>query len=293
VFWAVPRSVFVSGRVRVRGYGGLVGFVLDGQLRLGTYVPDGQAVGESLQGVGRRAGYRPALPSLRARREELGLTLAVLAAEVGVARETLGEIERGEYRASPVVQEGLCRRLGCGIDDVFGASGGLRRVPEYKGEWTRATVAKRILRLNDGPGGPVFCQLVADGVVRRDESRRRYCYHVPQLESLVPPGSLRLDEFAREVGLGARELDYWRRCGRLVCFQPWERARFYVRAEDKQAFLDWFACKPYRRCEGRPARQEISERKRNAVRGNIEKVNAQRRSEREAFEAASGRTGVA
>jgi DNA-binding XRE family transcriptional regulator len=265
---------------------------LDGQMDLDFVAPEVQGAGESLCGVGRRAGYRPALPSLRARREEFGLTLAVLAAEVGVARETLGEIERGEYRASPVVQDGLCRLLGCGIDDVFGASGGRRRVPEYEGEWTRASVAKRILRLNDGPGGPVFCRLVKDGIVYRDETRRRYCYHVPQLESLVPPGAQRLDDLFQEIGLAARQLDYWRRCGRLACFQPWEGSRFYVREDDKQAFLAWFACKPHRRSEERRARQEISDRKRKAVRANMERANAQRRSEREAFDLLRAELGL-
>jgi DNA-binding XRE family transcriptional regulator/DNA-binding transcriptional MerR regulator len=271
-----------------------MGLVEDGQLQLEVAGSAGLAVScvPSL-GQGSRAGYRMALPALRARRLELGLSLAATAAEVGLARETLGEIERGEYRASPATYAGLCRVLDCEVDEVFAAAGGRRRLPERKGEWTRATVAKRILRLNEGPGGPVFCRLVADGVVQRDGSRGRYCYHVPELERLVPPDSLRLDEFAREVGLNGRQLDYWRRCGRLVCFQPWEQARFYVRAEDRQAFLEWFARKPYRQGEERrPVRGDASDRKREAVRANMQAANAQRRSKREAFESARAELGL-
>jgi hypothetical protein len=78
----------------------------------------------------------------------------------------------------------------------------------------------------------------------------------------------------------------------LVCFQPWEQARFYVRAEDRQAFLDWYERKPNRRGRERPARCEISDRKREAVRANMRKAHAQRRSEREAFESTRAELGL-
>ena len=121
-------------------------------------------------------------------------------------------------------------------------------------------------------------------MVYRDEIRGRYCYHVPQLESLVPPGAQRLDELSLEIGLSARQLDYWRRCGWLSCFQPWQGARFYVLEDDKRAFLAWFACKSHQRKEQTASRPAISARKRGAVCSNLQKAQEKRRSQREAFD---------
>lgn len=57
--------------------------------------------------------------TLRALREQRGLTQAELARRVGVSRQTLIAIEQGKYSPTLELAFQLCRELGVRIDDAF------------------------------------------------------------------------------------------------------------------------------------------------------------------------------
>lgn len=57
--------------------------------------------------------------TIRARREQAGLTQAELAHRIGVTRQTLIAIELGRYSPSLELAFMVARTFGVGIDDVF------------------------------------------------------------------------------------------------------------------------------------------------------------------------------
>ncbi len=57
--------------------------------------------------------------SIRARREEAGVTQADLAARVGVTRQTLIAIEQGRYSPTLELAFQIARAFEVGIDDLF------------------------------------------------------------------------------------------------------------------------------------------------------------------------------
>lgn len=57
--------------------------------------------------------------SLRAVREEAGMTQAELARRVGVTRQTLIAIEQGRYSPTLELAFQLARAFGVGLDDLF------------------------------------------------------------------------------------------------------------------------------------------------------------------------------
>lgn len=57
--------------------------------------------------------------SLRAIREQAGLTQAEVARQVGVTRQTLIAIEQGKYSPTLELAFQLCRVYGVRIDDAF------------------------------------------------------------------------------------------------------------------------------------------------------------------------------
>jgi transcriptional regulator with XRE-family HTH domain len=66
-----------------------------------------------------QAGYRRALPALKERRLELGLSVVDVASQVPMPNETLYRVEGGRLRASQERQEALARRYTCTVDDLF------------------------------------------------------------------------------------------------------------------------------------------------------------------------------
>jgi putative transcriptional regulator len=57
--------------------------------------------------------------SIRAAREEAGITQAALARQVGVTRQTLIAIEQGRYSPTLELAFQLARAFGVGLDDLF------------------------------------------------------------------------------------------------------------------------------------------------------------------------------
>lgn len=62
--------------------------------------------------------------SLREKRRGAGLTQSQLAAAVGVSRQTIANIEKGDYSPSVHLALDICQQLGTTVEDVFGASSG-------------------------------------------------------------------------------------------------------------------------------------------------------------------------
>ncbi|WP_295642192.1 helix-turn-helix transcriptional regulator [uncultured Corynebacterium sp.] len=58
--------------------------------------------------------------SLRANRRDAGLTQLQLAEAVGVSRQTIANIERGDYSPSVHLALDICHRLGRTVEEVFG-----------------------------------------------------------------------------------------------------------------------------------------------------------------------------
>ncbi|QMU96390.1 helix-turn-helix transcriptional regulator [Microbacterium esteraromaticum] len=57
--------------------------------------------------------------TIRAQREEAGMTQADLAARIGVTRQTLIAIEQGRYSPTLELAFQIARAFGVGIDDLF------------------------------------------------------------------------------------------------------------------------------------------------------------------------------
>lgn len=57
--------------------------------------------------------------TIRARREEAGMTQADLAARIGVTRQTLIAIEQGKYSPTLELAFQIAHAFDVGIDDVF------------------------------------------------------------------------------------------------------------------------------------------------------------------------------
>ena len=57
--------------------------------------------------------------TIRARREQVGLTQAELAGRVGVTRQTLIAIEQGKYSPTLELAFQIAHAFGVGLDEVF------------------------------------------------------------------------------------------------------------------------------------------------------------------------------
>lgn len=57
---------------------------------------------------------------LKSARAERDLTQQQLAAAVGVSRQTINAIEKGEYNPTIRLCRAICRALGRSLDDLFG-----------------------------------------------------------------------------------------------------------------------------------------------------------------------------
>ena len=57
---------------------------------------------------------------VRARRQDLGLTQAALSQEVGVSRQTIITMERGDYAPSVFLALRVARALGVAVEDLWG-----------------------------------------------------------------------------------------------------------------------------------------------------------------------------
>ncbi|TRW43429.1 helix-turn-helix transcriptional regulator [Georgenia yuyongxinii] len=68
--------------------------------------------------VPQRESTRPVAP-VRARRKELGLTQAELAAAVHISRQTVISIESGGYAPSVYLALRIARALGAPVEDLF------------------------------------------------------------------------------------------------------------------------------------------------------------------------------
>ncbi|MFD1506425.1 helix-turn-helix transcriptional regulator [Georgenia yuyongxinii] len=68
--------------------------------------------------VPQRESTRPVVP-VRARRKELGLTQAELAAAVHISRQTVISIESGGYAPSVYLALRIARALGAPVEDLF------------------------------------------------------------------------------------------------------------------------------------------------------------------------------
>jgi hypothetical protein len=66
-----------------------------------------------------QAGYRRALPALKERRLELGLSADDVAKQVPMPVETLYRVEARRLRAAHERQEALARRYTCAVEDLF------------------------------------------------------------------------------------------------------------------------------------------------------------------------------
>ena len=60
--------------------------------------------------------------SLRELRRGAGLTQAQLATSVGVSRQTIANIEKGDYSPSVHLALDICHHLGNTVENVFGTS---------------------------------------------------------------------------------------------------------------------------------------------------------------------------
>lgn len=56
---------------------------------------------------------------LKAARAEKGMTQAALAEAVGVSRQTINAIEKGEYNPTINLCRAICKALGKTLDDLF------------------------------------------------------------------------------------------------------------------------------------------------------------------------------
>ena len=56
---------------------------------------------------------------LKAARAEKDMTQAALAAAVGVSRQTINEIEKGEYNPTINLCRAICKALGKTLDELF------------------------------------------------------------------------------------------------------------------------------------------------------------------------------
>ena len=56
---------------------------------------------------------------LKAARAEKDMTQAALAEAVGVSRQTINAIEKGEYNPTIILCRAICKALGKTLDDLF------------------------------------------------------------------------------------------------------------------------------------------------------------------------------
>ncbi len=71
---------------------------------------------------------------VRAIRERLGLSQQELANAAGIARQTIGGIEAGQYAASTVVALRLAKALDCRVEDLFWLESGLQTIEAVAAE---------------------------------------------------------------------------------------------------------------------------------------------------------------
>jgi len=103
------------------------------------------------------AEYRRALPALRVRRRELGLTLTDVAATVDVTFSHIAGIETNQTSAAPDTQLLIAESLGGSVDDFFAAVGEPRVAARYEAALTAGTAPTTLQQfaeiwLPDRPG---------------------------------------------------------------------------------------------------------------------------------------------
>lgn len=82
---------------------------------------------------------------VRAVRERLGLSQQELAQAAGIARQTIGGIEAGQYAASAVVALRLAKALGCRVEDLFWLDSGLQTIEAVAADGLTAIAPGRVM----------------------------------------------------------------------------------------------------------------------------------------------------
>ena len=67
----------------------------------------------------KRGSHMPKNLKLKAARAEKDMTQAALAEAVGVSRQTINAIEKGEYNPTINLCRAICKALGKTLDDLF------------------------------------------------------------------------------------------------------------------------------------------------------------------------------
>jgi putative molybdopterin biosynthesis protein len=78
-------------------------------------------------------------------RERLGLSQQELANAAGIARQTIGGIEAGQYAASAMVALRLAKALDCRVEDLFWLESGLQTIEAVAADGLPPTVPCRVL----------------------------------------------------------------------------------------------------------------------------------------------------
>lgn len=87
---------------------------------------------------------------VRVVRERLGLSQQELANAAGIARQTIGGIEAGQYAASAVVALRLAKALGCRVEDLFWLEGGAQTIEAIAAGDLAATAPCRVMMAQVG-----------------------------------------------------------------------------------------------------------------------------------------------
>lgn len=66
-----------------------------------------------------KGSYMPKNLKLKAARAEKDMTQAALAEAIGVSRQTINAIEKGEYNPTINLCRAICKALGKTLDDLF------------------------------------------------------------------------------------------------------------------------------------------------------------------------------
>ena len=150
---------------------------------------------------------------LRERRKAAGFTQKELAAQVGVTRQALIQVEAGEYLPNTTVSLRLARVLGCRVEDLFRLEDTLPETvdlggasPSTGGRVLLGRVGQRMVGYPANPGRPLAGGYgPADALLRPGAARRS-----PSFELIFPAWT----EAAGPTRCRLRPRRRWRPCER-------------------------------------------------------------------------------